>query len=80
MKTKIYSAIGLGLLLAGSLASCQDSYDAPELDVPKATLTANTTIAEFKKAFSSEMAVETPYKDETAKIPYIIKGLSLIHI
>ncbi len=56
------------------LTSCQDHYDEPALDVPQATLVANTTIAEMKAAFGDELAVEVPYKDADAKIPYVIHG------
>lgn len=77
MKTNRYiisAGMILGGVLLGSLTACQDSYDAPELVVPQATLTANTTLAEFKAQFADEMAVLTPYKDADTETPYIIKG------
>lgn len=75
MKAIRYSILGLGMALAAAAAtSCQDSYDEPSLQVPVATLTPNTTIAEFKEAFSDEMAMMTPMKDEATQTPYIIHG------
>ena len=73
---KVISKIEAMAFLAAvaSLTSCQNSYDAPELDNPVATMEANTTIAEFKELFGDELAVEVPYKDEEKQIPYIIKG------
>lgn len=69
-------AMALAAIAGGSitLAGCQDSYDAPDLEVPVATLEANTTLAEFKQLFGDEIAVRVPYKDEASKTPYIIKG------
>lgn len=64
----------VALLPAALLTGCQDSYDAPEYDVPVAKLEANTTIAELKTIFGSELAVETPFKDADTSEPYIIKG------
>lgn len=56
------------------LVSCQDSYDAPDLETPVATLEANTTIAELKTLFGDELCIDTPFKDEATETPYIIKG------
>lgn len=64
----------LGLLLGAGLTGCQDSYNAPELQVPVATMEANTTIAELKTLFGDEVAVQAPYLDEDKQIPYVIKG------
>lgn len=66
--------MGLGVLLAASLTGCQNSFDEPGLIDPKAELTPNTTIAEFKEAFADEMAVQTPFKDEASQTPYVIHG------
>ncbi|MDE6272566.1 MAG: hypothetical protein K2M31_06125 [Muribaculaceae bacterium] len=74
MKATSYSILGLGLIVAGLLTSCQDHYDEPALDVPQATLVPNTTIAEMKASFGDELAVKLPYKDPDAKVPYIIHG------
>ena len=63
----------LGALTLGSLTSCQDSYDTPELEVPQATLVANTTLADFKATFADEMAVKVGNNPET-DAPYILKG------
>lgn len=48
MKNIKFAFIGL-VLAAAPLTGCQDSYDAPELQTPEATLVANTTLAEFKE-------------------------------
>lgn len=72
MKTIKHIISGAVALLA--LTACQNSYDAPELEDPRATLEANTSIAELKEAFGDELAVEVPYKDEEKQTPYIIKG------
>lgn len=83
MKAKIYKSVRFGLggslaisamMMAAGMVSCQDSYDAPDLVVPEATLQANTTILDFKEAFADEIAVEVPYKDEASKTPYVLKG------
>ena len=37
-----------------ALPSCQDDFDAPQIDVPQASITANTTIAELKSLFWDE--------------------------
>ena len=48
--------IGLAAFAAAGLAlpSCQDDFDAPQIDVPQASITANTTIAELKSLFWDE--------------------------
>ena len=74
MKAIKYSILGLGFLALGTLASCQDHYDEPALNVPQATLEPNTTLAEIKAAFGDELAVKLPLKDADAGIPYIIHG------
>lgn len=72
----IPTAFVMAAIAAGgaALGSCQDSYDAPELNVPVATLQPNTTISEFKRAFGDEIAVRIPYKEEDSKTPYILHG------
>lgn len=67
-----------------ALGGCQNDFDAPEMVTPAATMKANTTISELKSdpAIWTEVesqdanngAVLCPYKDESAGIPYIIKG------
>lgn len=66
--------LGIASAALLGMAGCQDSYTAPELEIPSATLQANTTIADFKAAFADELAVTVPYKDEATKTPYIIHG------
>lgn len=57
MKSIKYSLLGL-LLGAAALTGCQDSYDAPELTVPQATMQPNITLAEFKEFMQSSMTDE----------------------
>lgn len=52
MKIKRY--LGTLLLAVAAMTgftACQDDFDAPRMDVPHATLTANTTIAELKAQY-----------------------------
>lgn len=77
MKAIKYSLIGMALIAAG-LTSCQDSYDAPALNDPKAELVPNTTLLEMKEfiqSFSGTLensAVMVPQKDNGDH--YIIHG------
>lgn len=53
LKKYIYGAVALAAVSV--LPSCQDHFDAPDMDkVPVATLTPNTTIAEFKELMWNE--------------------------
>lgn len=61
---------GCSLLLAG----CQTDFDAPDLVDNKATIVANTTIAEIKSLVAEKSSMEIPYKDEASETPYIISG------
>lgn len=60
------------LALAAGLSGCQNDYDAPTLQDPKATLVPNTTLAEFKDIFKDEAATEVGTKDNGDH--YIIHG------
>lgn len=71
IKNIIHSA--LALVAMGAISSCQADMDVPALDVPKATMEANTTISEFKTAFADQ-TVMCPMKDEATQTPYIIHG------
>lgn len=64
------------MAIAATFAGCQNSFDDPGLIDPKADITPNTTIAEFKAAFGNEMAVQVPNKSESGDeaTPYIIHG------
>lgn len=69
----------MGLAMASLfLGGCQNSYDTPELTDPEATLTPNTTIAEFKIFMQETMsetgsdAVKVPKKEDGED--YIIHG------
>ena len=69
--------LGLGMLGAMALTSCQADMDTPDLVEPEAPVVANTTIAELKAAMWKEdtnYAIPLKYKDEATKTPYIIKG------
>lgn len=55
MKKSLFN-IALLLGAAASLQSCQNSFDDPGLIVPEATLQANTTLADFKKAYQATNA------------------------
>ena len=65
----------LGALAAVSLlaAGCQADIDAPGLNIPEATLQANTTIADFKQAFDSYETVGQIGTRDSGE-PYIVKG------
>ena len=77
MKLIKYSLIGLALAAAG-LTSCQDSYDAPELQTPVATIQANTTIADLKQLiaadYDGENDVVIPLGEKEDGSHYIIHG------
>lgn len=61
------------LVLAGALWSCQADMDAPGLEVPEATIQANTTIAELKTLYESKTSL-VGFKDEATKEHFIIHG------
>lgn len=74
---KLKNIFGLALCAAaamGTMTSCQNHFDEPELTVPVATMEANTTIAELKTIFQGELALECPVKDEETGEHYIVKG------
>lgn len=56
MKVNKYLAFLMAAVILSIVASCQDSYDAPELEVPKAYMTPNTTILQLKKDFQAYQA------------------------
>ena len=69
--------IAYGLLVAGfgaMLGGCQNSFDTPDIEVPKATMEANTTIAAFKTRYMNDPDQLCGYKDEATREPWIIKG------
>ncbi|MCM1370058.1 MAG: DUF5689 domain-containing protein [Candidatus Amulumruptor caecigallinarius] len=68
-KKSLYLGVAM---LAGLLTGCQADMDTPDLEVPVATLQANTTILELKQAFEGQTALvgNKPGSDEH----YIIKG------
>lgn len=67
--------IGIAAVTAVALSGCQDDFDTMDVEVPVATKTANTTIAELKDAF---WQTETNYCGEIGTKEngehYIIKG------
>lgn len=70
--------MGLALIGAG-FTSCQDSYDAPELETPVATWQPNTTLAEIKDMIlndydgENDVVIPVGTKDE-AGTHYIVHG------
>ena len=58
MKSIKYSLIGLTLVCAG-MSSCQNSFDAPELEVPVATMKPNTTLMELKEMIAENAGSNT---------------------
>lgn len=74
MKKFKYAYIGMAMLAAVGMASCQANMDAPEMEVPVATMTPNTTLSELKTLFGDQTAMICPMKDEDSKMPYIIHG------
>lgn len=55
MRKAIYALTAV--LGAAALGGCQADMDAPELEIPASTLTANTTILDLKNAYEGETAV-----------------------
>ncbi|MCM1519487.1 MAG: DUF5689 domain-containing protein [Lachnoclostridium sp.] len=71
---KCFGLIALGLI---SFSACQDDVDDPAFVTPKATLEANTTIAEVKTTFWSDdrnYNKQIGLKDEATGEHYIISG------
>jgi len=48
--TKFFMPAALSFCAAAALTSCQNDFDTPPLEAPKATMTPNTTIADLKAA------------------------------
>lgn len=75
---KILKSFLYGLMAAatlGGFSSCQDNIDAPEFEVPAATLKANTTIFEVKRTFwddATNYATEIGTKEDGSH--YIVAG------
>ena len=71
-----YTALAGILLAAAGATGCQDHFDDYKAEVPVATLTPNTTIAEFKAAFweadSTNYCNQVPAKENGDH--YIISG------
>jgi len=61
MRRLKYLFLGVAATAALSLASCQDDFDAVHAEIPEASITPNTTIAELKDAFWQD---ETNYCTE----------------
>ena len=51
MNLKKITAFLIATVMLSMAVSCQDNYDAPELEVPKAEMIPNTTILQLKKDF-----------------------------
>ncbi len=74
MKFKSIALAGLALLGMTVATGCQNSFDEPDLVIPVATMTPNTTIAQLKQTFMDTNATLCPVKDEATGEHYIIKG------
>ena len=65
-------------LLGGAFTSCQDSYDAPDLRTPEASMKPNTAIAEIKQMiaadYDGENDVVIPVGTKEDDEHYIIHG------
>ena len=65
-------------LLGGAFTSCQDSYDAPDLRTPEATMKPNTSITEIKQMiaadYDGENDVVIPVGTKEDGEHYIIHG------
>lgn len=77
MKTFRYyiSGVAAAMMLAVALPACQDDFDAPEIEIPVATMEANTSILELKTLFwddATNYAVTVPAREDGSH--YIIKG------
>lgn len=73
MKNIISKYLGLAMMAAVALTSCQADMEEPAYTVPVATMHANTTISDLKTEFAGK-SVLCPMKDEANQTPYIIKG------
>ncbi len=72
---KLYKSLLATVALFGltsALTSCQNEFDNPEVVAPVATMTPNTTIAEFKTEFMNDNALLIPEKENGEH--YIIHG------
>ena len=73
-KSTLYGFAALAFA-AGVLTACQDDVDAPAVNIPVASSTPNTTLAEFKEMF---------WQDDNNYCVHAINpedpDLSLIHI
>lgn len=56
MKIRKYISSLLAVLVLSLATACQDSYDAPALKVPEATMVRNTSILDLKKEFQAYQA------------------------
>lgn len=72
MKRFKYAYIGMAMLAAAGMASCQADMDEPGLEVPVATMTPNTTLSELKTLFGDQTAMICPEKEDNT--PYIVHG------
>ena len=69
MKKNILLNTALAVAAVATLQGCQNSFDDPGLVVPEATLQANTTLADFKKAYEEVNAYNLTPEDNV-----IIRG------
>lgn len=67
MKSIKYSLCGIALIAAGALSSCQNSYDAPDLQTPEPTWKVNTTLMELKEMIAEGAGSNTNYAELALK-------------
>lgn len=66
----IYMA--MALLASAVFSGCQAEMDAPDMEIPRASMTPNTTIADFKTAYADTDAALVPMRSDGT--PVIIHG------
>lgn len=77
MKLLNYKSVAGAFAIAAVLTGCQADMPEPDLTVPEATMTPNTTIAELKDAFwqaDTNYAILVEEKDPATQEHYIIRG------
>lgn len=72
-RTTVLALTSLGGMM--TLNGCQDNFDIPPVTIPRATMTANTTIAELKAAlWSDDVNYAVLVGKKSSGEDYIVKG------
>ncbi len=73
---KYYLLLSVALIIGATFAGCQDDFDAPEVNVPQATIQPNITIAELKELFWNDATnyADSIYDPENPDTHYVIAG------